>query len=97
MCLDTDIGMPINDQNVSKAPSEVREMNENDTPLTYEQASELLSAPSGHRPRIYGTLPGGHECAGQIVAIRSQHYLDLYDCDRIWLSGTTVADLVGRA
>lgn len=66
-------------------------MKPRDTEITREQAAELLKAPSGQRPRIYATW------RGQIVKVPSQYYLDKYrDTDAIWLSGTTLNDLVGR-
>lgn len=68
-----------------------------DTALTIEQARELLDAPSGSRPRIYGVIGGGDECSGQIVKIGSIEYLERFQYDRVWLSGTTVADLIRKA
>lgn len=61
------------------------------TLIDYAQAEELLSEESGQRPRIYGY----HN--GQIVKLASVHYLQKYAPERIWISGTTLADLVRKA
>lgn len=66
--------------------------------IPVEQARELLDAyPSGSRPRIYGYLARG-ECAGQLVKIHSTYYLDKHgtDLQAVWLSHTTLADLVSK-
>ena len=63
-----------------------------------ETARRLLDAPSGSRPRIYGYLRSG-ESAGQVVALRSEFYLGRHERDlqAIWLSNTTLADLIQKA
>lgn len=69
----------------------------NDTHITEQEAWELLSAPSGERPRIYG-VPSIGDAANQIVALRSQANMTAYGpFNDIWLSGTTLADLVSKA
>lgn len=67
-------------------------MNANDTRITPDEARELLAAPSGSRPRIYGMFEG------QIVGIKSVYYLERYPTDDLWVSGTTtVSDMIRRA
>lgn len=69
------------------------------TPLLWAELEKALSLPSGSRPRIYGYLEPTEDRGGEIVAIRSQYYLDEY-AGRLsfaWLSGTTIADLVRAA
>ena len=66
-----------------------------DTDITADQAREYLSLPSGTRPRIYGEGTGPLE--GQIVSLQSIYHLETKPVGRIWLSGTTVADLIHRA
>ena len=66
------------------------------TEVTTTEAYSLLEAPSGSRPRIYGYLHQG-PAAGQIVALKSNHYLEKYkdDLDLVWVSGTqTIYDLI---
>lgn len=66
--------------------------------LTPNETSAACDLPSGTRPRMYGYAERG-TYAGQIVAIRSH-----YDLERngdtlgaVWVSGTTLADLVRQA
>lgn len=70
------------------------------TMLTYPEMIEALSAPSGERPRVYAYLiPEGDQRYGQLARLSSLHYVERY-ADRLafaWVSGTTVADMVGRA
>lgn len=84
------------------------------TALTVEQASRVpvgecalvdvhtvaraLNAPSGSRPRIYAYLERG-ESAGQIVALRSLHYLEQYDglLGFAWTSSNTITDMIRKA
>lgn len=61
--------------------------------ITEDQARAMLSAPSGSRPRIYAL----HEESGQIVKLTSIHYLEKYAPKRIWLSRTTMRDLIRPA
>ena len=66
--------------------------------IDMDTARDLLDAPSHHRPRIYGYLHKG-QGAGQIVALRSNQNLDKYlpELQAVWLSQTTLADLISRA
>ena len=62
----------------------------NATFISNDKARELLSAPSGERVRIYGLTDN------QIVKIASNYYLDKYNCEKLWISNTTIADLLSR-
>lgn len=66
-----------------------------DSLVTTTQATELLAAPSGTRPRMYGLM--FDDGRYQLVAIRAFRDLDRHPLVAQWLSGTTVADLFGRA
>ena len=69
-------------------------MPDKNTPINRTQAALLLQAPSGKRPRIYGQVSSDSE----ILAIRSQYDLDRFpDVHILWLSGTTLADLIRKA
>lgn len=66
----------------------------NGTPITFDTARELLNAPSGQRPRIYGRIFGTE----QIVAIRSRQNMDTHEdmLAEVWVSDTTIADIITR-
>lgn len=66
--------------------------------LNVEEATELLSALSGQRPRLYGYLERG-ESAGQIVALRSQYNLDDHrdNLGMVWISFNGIADFIHKA
>lgn len=61
--------------------------------ISRERAAIILGTPSGSRSRMYGI----HPTTGEIVRLASQHYLDAYSPEHIWINGTTFADLIGRA
>lgn len=65
--------------------------------ITEAEARELLSAPSGQRPRICADIVSG-VYAGQRVAVRSVSRLEEYagTFGRLWVSDSTVSDIVGR-
>lgn len=58
--------------------------------IGYNKAHELLGAPSGTRPRIYGLWRSQETKETQIVAVLSREYLERYTKDgvlsEIWLS-----------
>lgn len=66
--------------------------------ITEAEARELLGAPSGQRPRIYAEIVSG-VYAGQRVAVRSVSRLEEYagNFGGLWVSDSTIADIVGRA
>ena len=66
--------------------------------ITVQGAALLLDREPELRPRIYGELTTG-ESAGQIVRLPSLQRLDQYAADLgpIWVSDTTIADIIGRA
>lgn len=59
--------------------------------ISAETARRLVSREPGTRPRVYGFW------SGQIVSVLSTYDMDRRVCERYWLSGTTVADLVRKA
>lgn len=59
--------------------------------VTVELARELLGGESGTRPRMYG-YTGEH-----IVKLASVYHLERQPLQCVWVSGTTVADLIGKA
>ena len=61
--------------------------------ITLSQASEYMKLVSGTRPRISGIIKGGIY-DGQTVAIRSAHDLNQNAFLEVWLSNTTLADLI---
>ncbi|MET4703053.1 hypothetical protein [Frigoribacterium sp. UYMn621] len=65
-----------------------------DSLITRTQACELLSAPGGARARMYGLM--FEDDRYQIVRIAHIDALTPVIVAQ-WLSGTTVADLIGRA
>jgi len=66
--------------------------------VALSDARIALGVASGDRPRVYAYLSRG-ESAGQIVKLSSAHYVDKYAdfIEFAWVSGATVADLVGPA
>jgi len=57
-----------------------------ETPLTYDEAKELLARPGydAYGPlRLYGVILGG-DTDGQAVAIKSHHNLDRFTYSRIY-------------
>ena len=66
-------------------------MGPNSTEITLEQAHELLDSEPQNRPRIYGLMDS------QIVKLASLYYLEKYPVEFLWVSNTTVADLISRA
>lgn len=65
--------------------------------ITVDQARELLSLPSGSRPRIFADGTGIYE--GQTLKLSSTYYLDKYSetIGSIWISDTMVSDIIGKA
>lgn len=66
--------------------------------ISWNDCGALMDLPSGTRPRVYGYAERG-TYAGQIIAIRSRHDMDTHGpaLGFIWLSRTTLADLVRPA
>lgn len=70
------------------------------TPLTWDELVLAADLPVADRPRIYGYIePLEGEPHGQIVKIASGYYVERYEgrLSFAWMSGTTIADLIGRA
>ena len=63
--------------------------------VTVAQAKEILSAPSGSRPRMYGLMLS--EGNYQVVKLASFENLERLKPVAQWLSGTTYADLISKA
>lgn len=66
-----------------------------DSLISTAKARDLLSAPSGSRPRMYGLTIVDDRY--QMVALRSIYHLDEYKPVAQWLSGTTLEDLIQPA
>jgi hypothetical protein len=66
-----------------------------DSLVTREQAEQLLDAPSGSRPRMYGLVFESGRY--QIVKIPHVSKLDSLPIVAQWLSGTNFSDLIRKA
>lgn len=68
-------------------------------PLTWDELILATTADLADRPRVYGYIePLEGEPHGQIVKLASSYYVERYEgrLSFAWMSGTTIADLVGR-
>lgn len=65
--------------------------------LTVKQAREFISNHDAYGAvRLYGVIADGEDGAGQIVAIKSEYYLNKYVYSRIYTNNTTVRDMIRK-
>ena len=68
-----------------------------ETDLTIEQAREFISNHDAYGAvRLYGVIADGEESEGQIVAIKSEYYLNKYVFSRIYTNNTTIKDMIRK-
>lgn len=84
--------MPVNATPIYSAEDLGKIMGPKGTPITEGEARSILTGPDRSSVRIYGVLSDG-----QLVKVASEYYLDKYDLAAVWVSGTTVADMIRKA